>query len=374
MKCNVYKKCGSCQYINTDYKEQLNIKYKDYQSLYKDFKCDVHPVVGMNHPYSYRNKVIVAFNNNYEYGLYEENNHKIVPTKQCLLHDEEINNVLKVLSQLLKKYRVSIYDPKKNRGFLRHVLIRRAVVTKQILVCIVATEQMLKGSKNFSNELIKAVPEVKTIVLNINKRQTSIVLSKEEKVLFGKGFIVDELCGLTFKISAQSFYQINHEQCENLYNKVVELVRQSAHDTVLDTYCGIGTIGMIVAKEAKSVIGVELNKEAYKDALNNAKMNKIENITFFNADATEYMKKEAAANKRVDCIIMDPPRSGSTKEFIQAVKVLNPKSVVYVSCDPHTQVRDLHEFKKIGYHFKDVYLYDMFPHTKHLESIVFLSK
>ena len=374
MKCNVYKKCGSCQYINTDYNEQLAIKHKDYQSLYKDFKCQVYSVVGMKHPYGYRNKVIVAFNNNYEYGLYEENNHKIVPTQHCLLHDEQINHVLKIISQLLKKYRVSIYDPKKNRGFLRHVLIRRAVMTNQLLVCIVATDQVFKGSKNFSNELIKAVPEVKTIVLNINKRQTSIVLSKEEKILYGKGFIVDELCGLTFKISAQSFYQINHEQCENLYNKVVELVMQSKHDNILDTYCGIGTIGMVLAKEAKNVIGVELNKEAYKDALNNARMNKIDNITFVNADATEYMKKEAAVGKHVDCVIMDPPRSGSTKEFIQAVKVMNPKSVVYVSCDPHTQVRDLHEFKKMGYHFKEVYLYDMFPHTKHVETVCLLSK
>ena len=374
MKCHISKQCGSCQYINTDYHQQLHIKHQEYQRLYQDFHVNVHPIIGMEHPYHYRNKVIVAFNQKYEYGLYEESSHRIVPMKECLLHDEITHQVLLKIQSLFRKYRISIYDSQRHKGLIRHVLIRRAVQTNQTLVCLVATDSQIKGSKNFSQELIKACPTVKTIVLNVNKRKTSIVLSQEEKVLYGKGFIVDELCGLTFKISAQSFYQINHEQCTKLYMKVIELLDTHHNDIVLDTYCGIGTIGMIVASHVNKVIGVELNKEAYKDALNNAKMNHIHNIQFYNQDATEFMKQQASLNTKVNSIIMDPPRSGSTKEFIKAVSLLNPQHVVYVSCDPHTQVRDLKEFKKYGYQFKDVYLYDMFPHTGHVETVVLLSR
>lgn len=370
MKCKVSKQCGSCQYIDMEYSLQL-VKKKEYcQKLFRDFHVRVHDVVGMEHPYQYRNKVIVAFNQKYEYGLYEEATHRIVPTCQCLLHDDETHRILNKIANLLRKYRVSIYDEKKRRGFLRHVLIRRGVMTNQSLVVLVANEEMMKGSKNFCQELVKACPSVKSIVLNINKRQTSVVLSKQEKILYGKGFIVDELCGLTFKISPQSFYQINHEQCEKLYRKVIELLQTHKDDVVLDTYCGIGTIGMIVASMVKKVIGVELNRDAYKDAINNAKMNKVSQIHFYNEDATSFMQKAASQHQKVDCVIMDPPRQGSTKEFVESLKVLKPQSIVYVSCDPSTQVRDMKWLYEIGYHAEDVYLYDMFPHTEHIESIV----
>lgn len=374
MKCPVSQKCGSCRYIEKDYTWQLVEKQKKMISLFQNFPVTVHPVEGMEKPYAYRNKVIVAFDSQYQYGLYEESTHKIVPTRLCLLHDEQTETILSTIQSLLKRYRVSIYDEKRKRGFLRHVLIRRAVMTNQTLVCLVTTDEVFKGSKNFCNELIKKCPSVKSVVLNINKRQTSVVLSKNEKVLYGKGFIVDELCGLTFKISAQSFYQINHEQCTKLYQKVIDLLDIHQNQVVLDTYCGIGTIGMSVASIVKEVIGVELNSEAYKDAVNNAKMNKIDNIRFYNQDATEFMQNMVKEKKHVDCVIMDPPRSGSTQEFIKAVQILNPQSVVYVSCDPSTQVRDLKWFQDIGYTTKDVYLYDMFPHTQHIESIVKLTK
>lgn len=374
MRCKVSQKCGSCRYIEKDYDWQLQEKQKICQKLFRDFSLKVHPVVGMNDPFGYRNKVIVAFNQQYQYGLYEESTHKIVPVQQCLLHDDETNHILSEIQSLLKRYRVSIYDEKRRKGFLKHVLIRRAVTTHQTLVVLVVSDVVFKGSKNFCQELVKKCPSVKSIVLNVNKRQTSVVLAKQEKVLYGKGFIVDELCGLSFKISAQSFYQINHEQCTKLYQKVNELADIKDYQVVLDTYCGIGTIGMSVASRAKEVIGVELNTEAYKDAINNAKMNKIHNIRFYNQDATEFMKLMAQQEKSVDCVIMDPPRSGSTKEFIQAIQVLKPEKVVYVSCDPTTQVRDLKWFKDIGYICKDVYLYDMFPHTEHVECVCLLTR
>lgn len=372
MDCPIKKQCGSCQYIGTDYSQQLLMKKEWCQKLFPHFH--IHDVAGMKEPYYYRNKVIVAFNQKYEYGLYEETSHRIVPMKSCLLHDEETHRVLSQIQKILKKYRVSIFDEKKNKGFLKHVFIRRAVTTNQTLVVLVAKEPMMKGSKNFCQELVKACPSVKSVVLNINSRHTSIVLSKQEKVLYGKGFIVDELCGLTFKISAQSFYQINHEQCTYLYHRVLSLLDLKKSDIVLDTYCGIGTIGMFLSRYAHTVIGVELNKEAYKDAINNAKMNKIENIHFVNDDASHFMCELSKQKQKIDCVIMDPPRAGSTKTFIEAIKVLKPRQVIYVSCDPTTQARDIKMFEKIGYTGKDVYPVDMFPHTSHVETCMLLQR
>lgn len=372
MDCPIKKQCGSCQYIGMDYAKQLLLKKEKCQKLFPHLY--VHDVAGMKEPYYYRNKVIVAFNQKYEYGLYEETSHRIVPMKSCLLHDEVTHQVLLQIQKILKKYRVSIYDEKKNKGFLKHVFIRRAISTNQTLVVLVAREPVMKGSKNFCQELIKACPTVKSVVLNINSRQTSVVLSKQEKVLYGKGFIVDELCGLTFKISAQSFYQVNHEQCTYLYHKLLSLLDLHKNDVILDTYCGIGTIGMFLAQYVDTVIGVELNKEAYKDALNNAKMNKIENIHFVNDDASHFMHELSKQKQKIDCVVMDPPRAGSTKTFIEAIKVLQPRQVIYVSCDPTTQARDLKMFEKIGYKGKDVYPVDMFPHTNHVETVVLLSK
>lgn len=193
-------------------------------------------------------------------------------------------------------------------------------------------------------------------------------------MLYGKGFIVDQLCGLTFKISAQSFYQINHEQCTVLYHRILALLNLHQGDIILDTYCGIGTIGMFLAQYVQTVIGVEINKEAYKDAINNAKMNHISNIHFVNGDASEFMHQLAIQKQKVDCVVMDPPRAGSTKTFIEAIRTLQPRQVVYVSCDPTTQARDLKMFAKIGYQSHDVYPVDMFPHTEHVEVVCLLSK
>lgn len=189
MKCSISRQCGSCQYIEESYDKQLQKKHIQIKELFKDFNVCVHEVNGMDHPYGYRNKVIVAFDQNYNYGLYEESTHRIVPMKQCLLHDEQTHRILLKIQQLFKKYRVSIYDSKRQRGLVKHVLIRRAVVTNQTLVCLVTTDVMFKGSKNFCNELVKACPDVKTIVLNINKRHTSIVLSQQEKALSWMNYV-----------------------------------------------------------------------------------------------------------------------------------------------------------------------------------------
>lgn len=373
MKCDIAKKCGSCQFINQGYVKSLEYKNEECKKIFKDLKVNVHPVSGMEDPYYYRNKTIIAFDKTYNYGLYEENSHRIIPYKSCLIHDQETDAIISKIAVLFRKYRVSIYDPQRRRGEIRHILIRRAVKTNQTLVVIVSNEAIFKGSKNFCNQLVKAFPSIKSIVLNTNKRQTSIVLGEQEKVLFGKGFIVDELCGMTFKISPRSFYQINHDQCEALYSKALSLITVKDHK-IMDTYCGIGTIGLIASKNAKQVIGVELNKDAVKDAKLNKTFNKVENIKFIQGDATEFMVEAAKQKVDVDVIIMDPPRSGSTETFIKAAVSLKPQEIVYVSCDPHTQVRDLKLFRKLGYDFKDVYPYDMFPFTSHIETVVLLGR
>lgn len=377
MKCSIVKKCGSCKYINNDYTSQLKIKTDYCKELLKKNQLNNYRVVDiikMENPYQYRNKIIVAFNQKYEFGFYQEDSHRIIPYDRCLLHEEVSDAIIKKIQSLLKRYRVSIYDEDRGRGLLRHVLIRRAVVSDQTMVVLVCNDNVFKGSKNFCNELVKTFPSIKTVVLNVNKRKTSVVLGNEEKVLYGKGFIVDELCGLKFKISPKSFYQINHVQCEKLYQTAIDLLELKGNETIIDAYCGIGTIGMAVSKQAKEVIGVELNKDAIKDAINNAKANKINNIRFYNDDATDFMKKLASEKYPIDCVIMDPPRSGSTKEFMDAIKILKPKKVVYISCDPTTQVRDLKYFSKLGYQGNTMIPVDMFPHTAHVETVVLMSK
>ncbi len=376
MKCKILKKCGGCFYAQDQYNKQLEEKTNFIKKELEKakLKLEVEPTVASPLINGYRNKAIVAFNQKYEYGLYEENSQDIIPYQRCLLHEDIMDDIFMYIQSYLRKYRVSIYDRKRHKGLLRHVLIRRAVQTDQTMVVLVCNDGTWKGSKQFCQQLVKKFPSIKTIVLNVNKRRTPIVLGNEDKVLYGKGFIVDELCGLKFKISPQSFYQINHDQCVNLYTKALSLLDIKGNESAMDTYCGIGTIGMILSKNVKQVIGVESNNDAIKDAKNNARMNQLDNIQFICSDATEFMKKVAKEKNKVDIIIMDPPRSGSTKEFMDSVKILNPKQVVYISCDPTTQIRDIQYFKKIGYHTNKMYLYDMFPHTKHVESICLLSR
>lgn len=377
MNCKYETKCGGCNYLNKEYNEQLNIKKKYcIDLLIKSNLSEVKVIetIGAKVPFNYRNKVIVAFNQRYEYGLYQEGSHDIISYDKCLLHDEIIDDVLKTIQQLFKKYKVSIYDEKRGRGLIRHVLIKRGVVNDQTMVVLVCNEPVFQGSKNFCKTLVSKHPSIKTVVMNVNKRKTSIVLGNEEKVLFGSGYIIDTLCNLRFKISAKSFYQINHDQCENLYYKGLSLLNLTGHETVLDTYCGIGTIGMVIAKDVKKVIGVELNKDAIVDAKENAKFNELKNIQFICDDATKFMVQQASLKNNIDIVIMDPPRAGSTKEFIDAVNTLKVKQVLYISCDPETQVRDLQYFKKIGYNFNELIPVDMFPQTKHVESIVLLNR
>ena len=242
------------------------------------------------------------------------------------------------------------------------------------MVVLVTGSPIFPSKNNFVKALRKSHPEITTVVLNVNDRQTSMVLGDREKPIFGPGFIKDRLCGCMFRISPKSFYQVNPVQTEILYQTAIDYAGLTGKETVIDAYCGIGTIGLIAAKKAGKVIGVELNKDAVKDARINAKENKITNAAFYQGDAGRFMVEMAAKGEKADVVFMDPPRSGSTEEFMDAVAILNPDRVVYVSCNPETLARDLAYFKKKGYRAEKAWAVDQFPATSHVETVCLLSR
>ena len=260
----------------------------------------------------------------------------------------------------------------KGKGMIRHILLRKGFSTKEIMLVIVTAGVAFPSKNNFLKALCEKHPEITTIVQNINDRRTSMVLGKRNIVLKGKGYIEDVLCGCRFRISPTSFYQINHQQTEKLYKKAIQLADISKNDTVIDAYCGIGTIGIVASKKAGKVIGVELNSEAVSDAKINASINNIKNVTFVNADAGDFLV-EYAKNAKADVVIMDPPRSGSTPEFLNSLLKIKPDRIVYISCGPDTQARDIKVLVKGGYKVTACQPFDLFPHTEHVETVVLLS-
>ena len=373
-KCAIYDKCGGCALLHMKYEYQLVYKKA---KLAKKTKMKLHDVVASPQIYHYRNKIILGFkmiNNKVIAGLYEEDSHRIVGYNSCLLHDEISDSIVKTICKLIMKYHLTIYDEDRRVGLFRHVMIRKSYYTKQYMVVLVVSSSLFPGRNNFVKELRQAHPMITTIVQNVNKRSTSIVLEGEERVLFGKGYIEDKLDGKTFRISSRSFFQINVLQAENLYRKAISLLNLKNNEIVLDAYCGTGTIGICASQYAGKVIGVELNKQAVSDAIENAKINNIKNIRFYHEDATKFMIMCAKNNVKIDALIMDPTRDGSTYNFVQAVNKLKIKKIVYISCNPDTQLRDIEWFKQMGYKCNEMFLFDMFCHSNHLESIVLLTK
>ena len=291
-----------------------------------------------------------------------------------MIEDQKADEIIVTIRGLLKSFKIKTYDEDTQYGLLRHVLIRHGFSTGEIMVVLVTASPVFPSKNNFVKALRKVHPEITTVVQNINDRGTSMVLGTRDVVLYGKGFIEDKLCGCTFRISAQSFYQVNPVQTEILYQKAIEAAGLTGKETVLDAYCGIGTIGLIAASKAKQVTGVELNKEAVRDAIKNAKRNQTKNITFYCEDAGEFMLKMAAEDQQLDVVFMDPPRSGSSEVFLDCLAKLAPKKVVYVSCNPETLARDLRILKKKGYQMQETWPVDMFPFCDHIETVCLLSR
>lgn len=376
-KCPYVEKCGACHMGQTTYEEELAAKKELVEKNIKKYCRKINDVAGMYYPFHYRNKVHAVFGRLKDEviaGTYREGTHTIVPIENCLIEDAQASAIVKTVTDLVKSFKIWIYNEDTGRGVLRHVLVRKGMSTKQIMVVLVTACPEFPHKNNFVAELRRRHPEITTIVQNINEENTTMVLGERNKPLYGEGYIEDVLCGLRFRISPNSFYQVNSAQTQVLYKKAIQAAGLTGNETVVDAYCGIGTIGMAMASKAGKVLGIELNRDAVKDAKANAKRNHLNNIHFVAADATEYLTSMAEEGAKADVVVMDPPRSGSTEEFIQAVAQLAPDRVVYVSCNPETLGRDLEIFKKKRYQAVEAWPVDMFGWTNHVETIVLLQR
>lgn len=463
--CPVSHLCGACQMLDVAYEEQLARKYAYMRGLFEGLAPHdaILPPIGMDEPFHYRNKVISPYAPGKKLpartagkgaaakgasgkgglgasadsranshassrtakapvrreiltGMYAKGTHKLVPTDTCLLENEIAKKVTLAVRDIMARYDVAPYDEDAHAGFIRHAVVRVGHESGEVLVTLVTNGADFPSSKAFCRELVKRVPQITTVVQNVNERQTNVILGQQERTLYGPGFILDTLCGLSFRISSHSFYQVNATQTEVLYNKAIELAGLNGTECAIDAYCGTGTIGLVAAKRgAARVIGVDSVTSAIADARLNARHNGIENAEFVAADATEFMLELAAGRaaqnsgeaKRPESagaapdpgtpapgapapadtpapsapaqpeelvLFMDPPRAGSTECFLDAAASMAPARIVYISCNPETQVRDIAYLRKHGYKPEIIQPVDMFPHTDHVESIALLTK
>ena len=373
--CAFAKKCGGCAYINDNYETSLKRKQKEVSDLLGKF-AKVEDIIGADEPYYYRNKVHAAYtkqNGKIIYGTYEEGSHRIVASEECLIENKTASEILRTIAKLLISFKIQIFDERKGTGLYRRTLIRRSEETSETMVVLIVANPVFPGKKDFIKALCKAHPEITSIIININNRRDSMILGSKSMTVYGKGFICDRILGKTFKITPTAFFQINHEQTEKLYSKAIEFCDLKGTEKVLDAYCGTGSIGICLADKAKSVTGVELNRESIACAVENAKCNNVTNIDFRALDCTLYMQKNKG-DISYDVIVLDPPRAGTTPEFIKASAALKPSKICYVSCNPVTLERDLKLFEKEGYKARRIVPVDLFPWTEHVETVVLLSK
>ena len=374
--CPYYKNCGGCHLQKRSYEEQLYHKQCLAIETLGRFG-HVENIIGMDEPLHYRNKVHAAFGlgerGRVVSGIYKAGTHKIVNVDKCLINDETADGIILTVRNMLRDFKIQVFDERSGKGWLRHVLVRRGFETGQVMVVLVAVSPIFKLQKPFIRKLLEIHPEITTIILNINDRFGPVVLGTRNKVLFGGGYIEDELCGSRFRISPGSFYQINPIQTQILYGKAIEFAALTGNETALDAYCGIGTIGITAASKAKQVIGVELNKEAVSDAISNARLNKIKNCWFTAGDAGKYMEQMAEDKVRADVVFMDPPRAGSEEKFLSSLVKSSPERIVYISCNIETQARDLEFLEANGYKVRRMQPVDMFPFTSHIECVALLT-
>lgn len=375
--CPYQKKCGGCSDQHLPYAISLKKKQDMEVKLLKKHG-KINPIIGMEDPFYYRNKVhrVVAGDRkgNCFTGIYEEGSHRVVKVKSCLIEDQKADAICETIAGLMKSFKMRPYNEDTGYGFLRHILIRVGKETGQYLVVLVTASPVFPSKNNFVKALLKEHPYITSIVANVNNRHTSMILGEKQQTLYGKGYIEDILCGKRFRISPKSFYQVNALQTEKLYDIAIEYAGLTGKEVVFDAYSGIGTIGMSAADQAKEVLCVELNGDAVKDAIANAKANKVKNVRFVKADAGDFMVKMAAQGEKVDVVFMDPPRSGSTQAFMQSCIKLAPKRIVYVSCNPETLARDLDYLTKKKYKVEKIQPVDCFPYTNHVETVCLLSR
>lgn len=373
--CDNKDLCGGCQYMGVPYPKQLADKKRYIESLFPGLP--VKSVVGMDDPYHYRCKVQAAVRQGAGgrllYGNYAEKSHRLIPTPDCLINDAQINHLTADVIRLAERFKIPAFNEKTGEGILRHVLVRKGYATGQLMLVLVTGEGMFPGRNNFQKELRKQHPEITTIVQNFNGKFCSMVLGPRSNTLYGRGFIEDRIGGKTFSISAESFYQVNPPQAEKLYRYAIQKAvgTKGKNKTLLDAYCGTGTIGILASSYFNHVLGVELNSHAVSDARYNAKRNKAENCTFVCSDAGRYLM-DLPAEQVPDVVITDPPRSGCSSEFLQALVHSSPRTIVYISCGPDTQARDCTVLTEAGYQIQTIQPFDLFPFTRHVECVALL--
>jgi len=377
-RCPVCTSCGGCQFQQLSYSAQLEYKRKKVSNAFSriaKLDVDVPATLGMDNPYFYRNKIQMPLGTDKAgkivTGFYKANTHIIVPIEKCYIEDERTSPILKTIRELMKEIRVEPYDEDKRTGVIRHILIRTSHYKPQIMVVLVTNVNTFPGQKNFVKALTERHPEITTVVQNINKRDTNVILGNYENIMYGKGFIEDSLLGINFQISSKSFYQINPTQTEKLYETALKEASLTKDDVVFDAYTGIGTIALLAAKHAKRVIGVEIVYQAIRDAMLNAKHNGINNVEFHAEDVNTYISRMIQESVKIDVLFMDPPRKGADETFLHSVLQLKPQRIIYVSCEPETLARDVKILSK-SYIVKSVQPVDMFPQTHHVETVVAL--
>ncbi len=370
--CPYFHTCGGCQLLELPYPRQLEEKQRRAEALLGGFG-PVLPILGMEQPLHYRSKLVRSFGLDKKRrpvcGIYRPGSHVLVPVEGCLLEDPVCAAIARDIFSMLPAFKIPVYDERSGVGFLRHLLLRRSFATGQVLLVLVAASPLFKAQKPFLQKLLRLHPEISTVLLNINDRFGPVILGSREKLLYGPGTIEEQVGGLRFLISARAFFQVNPVQTEKLYAAALDFASLTGEETVLDAYCGVGSIGITAAPHAKQVLGIELNRDAVQNAIANARLNGLKNLWFTAGDAGEAMERLAAEGHRTDLVFMDPPRAGSDARFLSSLLRAAPARVVYISCDPETLKRDLSVLQAGGYRIRRIQPVDMFPFTGHLEAV-----
>lgn len=379
--CSVVKRCGGCQLQHMNYEGQLKHKtqlVKDAVERIGGLKdIIIHDAIGMKEPWNYRNKAQfpVGMNRNQiQIGFYAERSHEIIDTKSCLIQDRVNDEALDIFRRFIKTYEISIYDEKTGKGLIRHIMTRKGFKTGEIMICIVIYGDDLPYADKLVEAFKQRIKGLQTVVLNINKKKNNVILGWKNKVIYGDGFICDYIGDFKFKISPLSFFQVNPVQTQILYKKTLEFADLKGAETVIDAYCGIGTISLFLSQKAKKVYGVEIVGQAIEDAKENAKLNEIGNVEFILGESEVVIPKLYEEGVRADVIVVDPPRKGCNEKLLEVIAKMAPKRVVYVSCNPSTMARDLKYLTKRGYVVKEIQPVDQFPQTVHVECVVLMSR
>ncbi|MDQ0247935.1 23S rRNA (uracil1939-C5)-methyltransferase [Bacillus fengqiuensis] len=377
--CPIYKQCGGCQLQHLSYEGQLAFKQKQVQEVMARIgrlpDVPVHSVLGMENPWRYRNKAQVPVGEReggLVAGFYQQRSHEIIDMEACLIQQEKNDEIVQAVKEICGKYGVRAYDEQRHRGTLRHIMARYGLVTGEAMVVLVTTKEEIPYKNSIVQEIAEMFPRVKSIVQNVNPKRTNVIMGDKTNVLWGEEYIYDLIGDIKFAISARSFYQVNPEQTKVLYDKALEYAQLTGEETVIDAYCGIGTISLFLAQQAKKVYGVEIVPEAIEDAKRNAALNGIKNAEFEVGEAEKIIPAWYDKGIKADVIVVDPPRKGCDEALLQTIIDMKPKRVVYVSCNPATLARDLRILEDGGYKTTQVQPVDMFPHTTHVECVAVL--